>query len=372
LILELELRLKLGPFVLEIDQRLEGPVQGLFGPSGSGKTTLLKLICGLASADSGRIVLDGDALWDHGQRINVLPSRRRIGMVFQEDRLFPHMTVRENLAYGGHPRGRQPGVVGTEWTLDRVAGLLQLEGLLDKRPTVLSGGEKQRVALGRTILSGPRLLLLDEPLSSLDAGLKREILPFLRAVRDKTRIPMIYVSHDLPEVLDLTPKLLLIDKGRIVAGGPFMDLVQAPEALRVLRIPGLVNVLRLRLRRTDIEEGISTFEAVEGNPAGSIDETDPIYGPSVEGAIASEIHAVLRPEDVALATTPPSGLSMQNRLRGRIRRFVSQGNSVLCLIDARPNLIAEISPHAVRQLRLEEGSPVYCLFKAFALRYLDR
>jgi molybdate transport system ATP-binding protein len=372
LILELDLSLRLGLFTLEIDQRLEGPVQGLFGPSGSGKTTLLKLICGLASADSGRVVLDGKTLWDHRRRLNILPFRRRIGMVFQEDRLFPHLTVRENLAYGIPPATLPGDVARPEWTLDRVTDLLQLGGLLEKRPTVLSGGEKQRVALGRTILSGPRLLLLDEPLSSLDAGSKREILPFLRAVRDETRIPMIYVSHDLAEVLDLTPRLLLIEKGRIIAGGAFMDLVQAPEALRVMRIPGLVNVLRLRLCRTDNEEGISTFEAVDGTPAGGTGDTGVVYGPSVDGVAGSEVHAVLRPEDVALATRSPSGISMQNRLHGRIRRFVSQGNSVLCLIEARPNLIAEISPHAVRQLQLTEGSPVYCLFKAFALRYLDR
>jgi molybdate transport system ATP-binding protein len=366
--LEVNLRWNLGRLSLEVDQRLEGPVQGLFGPSGSGKTSILKAICGLASADAGRIALDGETLWDPRRGINVLPFRRRIGMVFQEDRLFPHLTVRDNLAYGTRARG--PG--RPEWTLDRIVALLQLAALLEKKPTVLSGGEKQRVALGRTILSNPRLLLLDEPLSSLDTGLKREILPFLRVVRDETRIPMIYVSHDLAEVLDLTPRLVLMEGGRVVASGAFMELVQNPVALRVLRIPGLVNVLRLRLRHTDWAEGISALEPADECASGCEGVGGLVYGPPVEGSAGSEIHAVVRPEDVAVATSVPEGLSMQNRLRGQIRRFVTQDNSVLCLIEGRPNLIAEVSPHAVRQLGLVEGSLVYCLFKAVALRYLDR
>lgn len=215
--LYIDIKLQQGCFDLCFTGSFESGITGLFGPSGSGKTTLLHCIAGLSRPDSGRIVLDGSTLYDSDSGCCVAAYNRRIGMVFQDNMLFPHMTVEKNLSYG------QRGTVRIERKKRRlkIADLLEITALLDRNVTLLSGGQKQRVALGRAILTDPRLLLLDEPFTGLDAALKGQIIIYLKRLYAKTRIPMILVSHSSEEMAELADEMFFIEEGSLFAQGRF-------------------------------------------------------------------------------------------------------------------------------------------------------
>jgi molybdate transport system ATP-binding protein len=209
--LSIQFNLKQGDFQLTVNLHSMALVTGLFGPSGAGKSSLLRVVAGLVTPDQGRIAIDNRLLYCSSQRINLAVHQRRIGFVFQEPHLFPHLSVRANLLYGYRrllPKQRHIH-------LDDVVPLLELAQLLDKKPHCLSGGEKQRVGLGRALLSNPQLLLLDEPLASLDERLKYQILPFLLKIRDELHLPMLYVSHSLAEINYLTEHIVSIERGCI-------------------------------------------------------------------------------------------------------------------------------------------------------------
>jgi molybdate transport system ATP-binding protein len=213
--LRVDVSKKLGEFTLEAAFTSEGRVTGLFGASGAGKSSLINMIAGLVTPDRGIIALDGETLDDTASRIHVPPYRRRIGYVFQDARLFPHLDVRQNLDYGR----RMNKLAEDPAQRTRVIDLLDIGTLLDRRPGKLSGGERQRVAFGRALLSKPRLLLLDEPLGGLDEDRKREILPYLVRLRDEAGIPMVYVSHDAAELRQLATQIVMLKGGRITAFG---------------------------------------------------------------------------------------------------------------------------------------------------------
>lgn len=213
--LSVDIAKDLGDFSVAARFSSEGGATALFGPSGAGKTTLVNMIAGLMRPDRGRIELDGDVLFDAAARIDVPVWRRRIGCVFQEGRLFPHLSVRHNLDYGRWMSGQARDEAG----FARIADLLDIGALLDRRPGKLSGGERQRVAVGRALLMRPRLLLLDEPLASLDDARKREILPYFERLRDEAKVPMIYVSHDAAEVTRIATRVVRLDGGRVIATG---------------------------------------------------------------------------------------------------------------------------------------------------------
>jgi molybdate transport system ATP-binding protein len=211
--LTVDIKKTFGEFSLVAAFEAAGGCTVLFGPSGAGKTSVISMIAGLTRPDRGRIVLDGETLFDSKTRINVPASRRHIGCVFQEGRLFPHMSVKHNLDYGRWMNGHAFDPAG----FDHVVGLLDIGHLLARRPGKLSGGERQRVAIGRALLAKPRLLLLDEPLASLDAARKAEILPYLERLRDEARVPMIYVSHSADEVKRIASRVVMLEAGRITA-----------------------------------------------------------------------------------------------------------------------------------------------------------
>jgi molybdate transport system ATP-binding protein len=213
--LVVEVDKKLGEFSLNALFASESGATVLFGPSGAGKTSIINMIAGLLTPDRGRIVLDGEVLFDDAARVDVPAWRRRIGCVFQEGRLFPHMSVKHNLGYGRWMSGRAADPSAFAHAVE----LLDIGHLLERRPGKLSGGERQRVAVGRALLMQPRLLLLDEPLASLDAGRKDEILPYLERLRDEGSVSMIYVSHDAAEVKRIATRVVLIDGGKVSATG---------------------------------------------------------------------------------------------------------------------------------------------------------
>jgi molybdate transport system ATP-binding protein len=221
IVLAVDVAKQLGTFKLNVRFEAVGGATALFGPSGSGKTSVVNMIAGLLKPDRGAITLDDTVLFDSARNIDVPPHKRRLGYVFQEGRLFPHLSVRQNLDYGRR-MNRQPR---DQDEFNRIAALLDIGQLLDRRPSMLSGGERQRVAVGRALLMQPRLLLLDEPLASLDAGHKREILPYLVRLRDEAKVPIVYVSHTPAEVRRIATEVVLLNDGKVVATGG-LDLLK--------------------------------------------------------------------------------------------------------------------------------------------------
>jgi molybdate transport system ATP-binding protein len=240
MMLALDVEKRLGEFFIRARFESTGGVTALFGASGAGKTTLVNMIAGLIAPDRGRITLDHAALFDSSAAIDVPVHRRRIGYVFQEGRLFPHLSVAANLDYGR----RMHGLVRDPAELARIVNLLDIGTLLDRRPGRLSGGERQRVAVGRALLMRPRLLLLDEPLASLDETRKREILPYLERLRDDARVPMVYVSHNASELSRLATSVVWLNAGQVVALGG-LELLQRAN-IDVIASGGIADVMQQR------------------------------------------------------------------------------------------------------------------------------
>jgi molybdate transport system ATP-binding protein len=227
--LAVDVEKRLGDFSLLARFQTGSGVTAVFGPSGAGKTTLVNMISGLVAPDRGRIAIDDTVLFDAAKRINLPPHRRRIGYVFQEGRLFPHLSVKHNLDYGRRMRGLPPDLA----QLARIISLLDIGNLIDRRPGKLSGGERQRVAIGRALLMRPRLLLLDEPLASLDVARKREILPYLERLRDEVGVPMVYVSHHAAELRRIATSVVRLAAGQVEAAGG-KELLDAADADAIL------------------------------------------------------------------------------------------------------------------------------------------
>ena len=360
--LRLAAELRRGAFRFQVDCCLSDPVTGIVGASGSGKTTLLHLVAGLVRPDAGRIAIDDEVVFDSASGIAVPSHRRRLGLVFQDCRLFPHLSVAENLAYGERLLQSRERRFATK----AIVELLELGTLLQQKPGQLSGGQAQRVAVGRALLTSPRMLLLDEPLAALDWRLKQQIMPFLRRVRDVTRIPMLYVSHDSKEILDLTDRVVVLEGGAVAGAGPVMDIIQDPRVLRQLRLQGLVNILPLTVLSHDPAGGLTRLQL--RSPAA---QPVVVSGSILDAAVGREINATLRPEDIALAGCRLAGVSIQNQVQGRVIRLVQAPDRDMCVVDIGIPLAVEVSPNGAKALGLAAGSPVWCLFKSSALQYLD-
>jgi molybdate transport system ATP-binding protein len=355
--LEVDVSLRRGEFDLEAAFAAPTPgVTAFFGRSGSGKTTLVNLIAGLLRPDRGRIALDGAVLHDGAQRRSLPPQRRRIGYVFQDPLLFPHLDVAGNLRYGqrrAHPRG-------TEAELADVAGLLGLGALIRRRPHELSGGERRRVAIGRALLSRPRLLLLDEPLASLDAARREELLPWFEALRDWQAIPIVYVSHDFEEVVRLANHVVLLDRGRVAAQGDVARVAMVPE-LRAVLGPELTGaVVDGHVESTDAGTGLTRIRLGHGTISAS----------RVGLAAGQPVRVQVLARDLVLATHKPTGLSVRNEIEGVIQAIVDDGpEAVLVEVDAGgPVLVARVTRPAAAELSLEPGRRVWVLVKATSLR----
>ena len=350
--IDLHLRLRRSSFRLDVSARLDSAATGIFGPSGSGKSSLLHALAGLLPVEELRLTVNGEMLVDTASGRMPAAHLRRIGMVFQDHRLFPHLTVADNLRYG-LPKDGAPGPTWRE-----VIELLDIGELLGRRPDQCSGGQRQRVALGRALLSAPRLLLLDEPLASLDRGLKRQILPYLRRARDAFAMPLLHVSHDLPELLHVCDDLLLIDGGRIAAHGPLGAIAGDAKLLPLLHDAGMVNVLR---------GTITTHEPPDGLTLVTLDGGARVRCPLRGEAVGSRIELLLRPDEVALATADVTGISLQNRLPGRIRAITAASDRVLVAVDLGQDVLVEVTARTVQQLGLSPGQPIWILFKAMSL-----
>jgi molybdate transport system ATP-binding protein len=344
-----ELRFNRGAFAL--DAKLHAPTPGvtaIFGRSGCGKSTLVNLLAGLVRGAQGRIALDDEVWFDSARGIEVPAERRGIGYVFQDARLFPHYTVRGNLLYGA-PRGGNGA-------FDDVVQLLGLAPLLERRPGSLSGGEKQRVALGRALLARPRLLLLDEPLASLDASRREEVLPYLERLRDHYALPMVYVSHQFDEVLRLATQLVVLDAGRVVAAGDLGAVSLAPALRDIVGVDAVGAVVKGAVTGIAPEQGLATV---------AIGEHSQLHVTSVGLQPGQHVRLQLLARDLIVAVEEPRGLSIRNQLRGRVVSITHDGGADLVEVDiGGALLLARITAAATRDLQLAPGKDVWALVKA--------
>jgi molybdate transport system ATP-binding protein len=345
----------------ELDARFEAPTPGvvaLFGRSGSGKTTLVHIVAGLLDADSGRVALE-ERLWlDTAAGVNVPAQRRRIGVVFQDARLFPHLSVAGNLNYGKR-RASPPFFV----TLDSVADLLGIGALMERRTHQLSGGERQRVAIGRALLSQPSLLLLDEPLAALDASRREEVLPYLETLRDELSIPMAYVSHDFDEVLRLATHLVLLDRGRTVAQGDLSAMSLHPQLRAIIGADAVGAIIEGTVLGTDPDTRLLRVRVGQG-------ELKIESGEAASTIVGTKLRVQLLARDLIVATSTPRDLSVRNVLEGTVCEVADDaGGSDLISIDiGGAMIIARITHAASRELALAPGRRAWALVKTVSLR----
>ncbi len=338
-----------------IDVAFEAPkgITMLFGRSGAGKTSVVNSVAGLTQPDEGRISADDTVLYDNETGINLPPHRRRIGYIFQEGRLFPHLTVRQNLTYG---RWFAPKTdAGAD--IEQVVDMLGIGALLDRRPARLSGGEKQRVAIGRALLSNPRLLLADEPLAALDDARKEEILPYFERLRDELDVPILYVSHSSAEVARLATTLVVLDNGRVLRHGDATALLSDPT-LTPFGASAAGAVLEARVTAQH-DDGIT--EVATG---GQI-----LLLPKVPHPIGAHLRVRIEAQDVMIATEPPKSISALNVLPATVSTLrLGDGPGALVQLQAGENmLLARITRRSARLLDLREGSQVFAVLKAVSV-----
>lgn len=350
---------QLGEFPL--DARFEAPERGitaLFGASGSGKTSVVNAIAGLLKPDAGAIRIGDETLFDGARKIDIPAEARRIGYVFQDSRLFPHMNVRDNLLYGE----RRSRDVTTASRYDDIVELLGIAPLLTRVPYGLSGGERQRVALGRALLARPRLLLMDEPLASLDDARKDEVLPYLDRLHSATGTPIIYVSHSAAEVTRLADHLVLMAQGRVSAAGPLHELATRLDLWGALGAAFTGAILDGEIVAHDSERKLTKI----GTSAGAF------QAPAIDAALGTKLRLRIPARDVVLATTPPTGLSVQNILKGTLAEISNDdhGRTRVRVTVAHAPILAELTTDAARRLGLAQGAEIYVLIKSVGFERL--
>lgn len=338
-----------------LDAAFEAPrgITMLYGRSGSGKTTIVNALAGLLRPDAGRITAEGSVLFDSTTGVDLPPHRRQIGYIFQEGRLFPHLTVRQNLKYG---RWFAPKGAPLE-DMDRIVDMLGIGALLDRRPGRLSGGEKQRVAIGRALLCSPRLILADEPLAALDDARKEEILPYFERLRDALDIPILYVSHAGSEVARLATTLVVVENGRIARQGDAATLLSDPSVTPFgASAAGVILQARVQAQ---MEDGIT--EVTSGGQT--------LLLPQVPAPIGTSVRIRIEAQDVMIATTRPTDISALNILPATVAALrVGEGPGVLVQLKAGENLLlARITRRSATALSLREGTPVYAVLKAVSV-----
>ena len=343
-------------FQLDAECLLEPGITILFGASGSGKTTLLRCLAGLVTPDTGRIAIDDRALFDAQRRVNVGVRHRHIGYVFQHLALFPHMTVARNIQYGLSDLD----ATTRHTRASSIAQSLRIAHLLDRRPTEISGGERQRTALARSLVTNPRLLLLDEPLSALDYVTQSRIMADLRTWNAERGIPVLYVTHAHREVFALGERVLVLERGRIVADGTPHDVMAVPAQESIAQLAGFENILDATVMSLRPEAG-----TMECGLSGGHTE---IEVPLAATCAGSAVRIAIRAGDILVATELPRGLSARNVLPGTLRSIRQEGTTVIASVDAGHLFEVHVTPGARSTLRLEAGRQVWLVIKTHSCR----
>ncbi|MGE0726304.1 MAG: molybdenum ABC transporter ATP-binding protein [Alphaproteobacteria bacterium] len=344
----------LGGFRLAARFESDGRLVALFGRSGAGKTSVVHVIAGLIRPERGRVVVDGRMLTDTASGIHLAPHRRRVGYIFQDSRLFPHLSVRGNLLYGRWftPRGER------RIAFDDVVDLLGIRPLLERRIAGLSGGERQRVAIGRALLASPRLLLMDEPLAALDGARKAEILPYIERLRDETRVPIVYVSHSVAEVTRLATSMVVMSEGRVAAAGPTAEIMGRLDLFPLTGRAEAGAVLDCVVAGHESADGLTVLRS----PAGEL------RIPRLDAAAGAPVRVRIRARDVVIARERPVAISTLNMLDGTVAAIGAPDGPVVDIqIDCGgARLLARVTRKSAGALGLAVGLPVCALVKSVA------
>lgn len=346
--LEIDVDHRRGSFRLSARFSAAPGLTALFGRSGSGKSTLVDIVGGLVKPDRGRVAVDGQVLVDTERGVFVPRHLRRVGYVFQDSRLFPHLSVRRNLLYGRW-FNRRAG--GADADVGPVVDLLGIAPLLERRPASLSGGEKQRVAIGRALLSRPQVLLMDEPLASLDEARRAEILPHIERLRDEAGVPILYVSHSVAEVARLATTVVILSEGRVTAVGPVADILPLADGGEG------GSVLDAVVTRHDEAFQLTVLESRAGE----------LQVPRLSAPVGAAVRAYIRGRDVMLSLRPPEEISALNVLAGRIAAVMPAGNGAQAEVRLDCNgaaLTARLTAKSVQRLGLSPGVPVFAVIKS--------
>ncbi|CAK0747817.1 Molybdenum import ATP-binding protein ModC [Azospirillaceae bacterium] len=360
--LEIDVEKRLGDFHIHARFTTSSGVTALFGPSGSGKSALMAMISGLIHPDFGHIRAGSTTLFDQTRRINIPAHKRRLGCVFQDSRLFPHMTVQRNMLYSLWFSSDR----ATTTQFEAVTDLLDVRELLDRRPADLSGGERQRVAIGRALLSNPHRLLMDEPLSALDRGRKNEILPYLERLRDEIRLPILYISHALEEVMRLADSMALIDHGRIIDAGSVESLTSRLKLQPWLERHEAGAVIETRVEEIDSTYCLSRVSFNGGS----------LFVPNLSASVGALVRVRLRSRDISLALEPPRNVSLLNILFGHVSEIgqTEDANINVQVQIGKTLVVACVTRKAFEALGITLGKPIYALIKSMTLdqqRYDD-
>ena len=356
--IEVSVRHDFGGFALDVDFNAPMGVTALFGKSGTGKTSVIQAVAGLLRPDAGRIVVNGRCLFDSEGGVDLPVHRRRLGYVFQDARLFPHLSVAENLRYAARAQRRAVDKVEEA----RVVEMLGIGDLLTRRPAGLSGGERQRVAIGRALLSAPEMLLLDEPLAALDEARKGEILPYLERLRDAAGLPILLVSHAVSEVARLATTVVVLSEGRVVRVGPTGDILSDPEVVPALGVEDAGAVIRARLVARH-EDGLCELESCGGR----------LFLPTLSGAPGDLLRVRIRAQDVILSRRAPEGLSALNILKGRISALrEGEGPGVMARIACgEEHILARLTRRSAQAMALAEGDEIHAIVKSVSVAQGD-
>ncbi|MBM1171769.1 molybdenum ABC transporter ATP-binding protein [Microvirga arabica] len=354
MILDVDIRHQQGAFALHARFQSDGKLTALFGPSGSGKTTIVNAVSGLVQPDHARIAVQGRVLVDTKKSIDVPKHRRRIGYVFQEGRLFPHLSVRHNLLFGRWFTQRNERKAG----FDHVVELLGIGHLLDRRPSTLSGGEKQRVAIGRALLADPQLLLMDEPLASLDDARKSEIYPYIERLRDQGGVPIVLVSHSVAEIARLATSVVVLSEGRVVASGPAAEVLRHTNFFEQGGLTEAGALIEARVLRHDERYELTELQARAGT----------LSVPRLPHPVGTSLRVRLRARDIILSLRAPEGLSALNVLPGFISSIDEAGRaSVDVQLDCGGDpVVARVTRRSVEELGLKSGLAVHAIIKSIA------
>ena len=357
--IDVDIGQRLGSFELSIRFAAEAPIVGLFGPSGSGKSSVVNAIAGITRPQRGVIRFDDVRLFDAAAGIDLTPEKRRIGYVFQDSLLFPHMDVESNLLYGQRLRPIE------ERSIDqaRVVELLGLGSLLRRKPATLSGGEKQRVAIGRALLAQPRILLMDEPLASLDVPRKSEILEYIERLRDELHTPIVYVSHSVTEITRLADTVVLLSEGKCLAVGDVDEVLGRLDLEMVTSRYEAGSVLDTRVAAHDEHDRLTTL-AFDGGA---------LVVPRLAASVGERVRARVRARDVSLSIGKPSKISILNVLPARVANIGEDSGPVvdLQLAVGRATLLARITRRSFHDLGIRRGQVLYALVKAVSFDQLS-
>ncbi|PKD41668.1 molybdenum ABC transporter ATP-binding protein [Methylomonas sp. Kb3] len=357
MLLEMNVKLRRGHFDLSTQCSVGDISVGLFGQSGAGKSTLLGLIAGTIQPQSGHIALDGKILFDSRKGIVMPREQRPIGAVLQIDCADASETVRDNLSAAYYRTLKQRRLFKPDYLIN----LLELGANLDQPIERLSVGERQRVALARSLLKSPKLLLLDETFATIGHGYRSQLLPILKRLQDEFGLPVLYASQSLGEILELTDQLIVLEHGQVLRSGSLREVAKQQGILRYLGIRQIDNILPISIRSHDVQAGCSMADSF-GLPLAL-----PLRP---QFAIGSQSQVSIRANDIALSRAYIDGISIQNQIKGRICAIIPSGESLIVQVDCGGTLLVEITPGACQSMALREGDVVYCLIKTHAIVYL--